>query len=130
MEINDISMRIASDEDFAQHHPASRPRRVVWLDSLPLPMRTDEFIFSFHDKRTTPRLRLFNRIAETLLNVYIGAHTESRRVSLLSFFDMAQSVMDAGSPDDAHLIGYAPALDAMADALITTLCEDFDPRQP
>ena len=103
------------------------PHRVVWIDSMPLPLRTDEHIFSFRDKRTTPRLTLFNRIADSLLNVYLGAHRQSRRVSLLSFFDMAQSVMDAGSPDDAHLIGYTPALDAMIDALMTTLCEDFEP---
>ena len=110
-----------------QQHQPFLPHRVVWIDSMPLPLRTDEHIFAFNDKRTTPRIRLFNRIADSLLNVYLGAHRQSRRVSLLSFFDMAQSVMDAGSPDDAHLIGYTPALDAMIDALMTTLCEDFEP---
>jgi hypothetical protein len=43
------------------------PRQpVVWMESLPMPMRNDRVIHSFNDGRSSQRLRLFNDVAEEL----------------------------------------------------------------
>jgi hypothetical protein len=121
--VSDYALLLAAElEQLAVNDTAGdRPKRVVWTDTMPLVVRTDHHIFSFRDKRTTPRLRLFNRVANAALKTLLGAHMQTRRFSVLEMFDMAQSVMEA-TPDDAHFIDYAPALDAMADMIMTTIC--------
>jgi hypothetical protein len=97
---------------------SSRPR-VIWFETQPYPIATHSGAFLARCKRTQQRTQLANAVAAGAFAYHINPQL-SKQVFFIETFEMLSAVIEA-SPDNAHLTGYFPAMDAMTNMLLAAM---------
>ena len=101
-------------------------RGVVWVETLPHPLRNDGYVWGHKDGRTLHKLALLNRIAERELRGVAGAQLQEGTPAarpLLRFlraWEVLLPMLDV-FPDQSHAEG-TPALGPVAQGLFNLLC--------
>jgi hypothetical protein len=96
------------------------------METQPFPVSTspsDRGPYSYRCKRTSQRARLFNMVASQALSVLVRVPPRIKHTTYVETFDMLSAIIEA-SADHAHLVGYLPALNALTQMVLGTLCSE------
>ena len=92
-------------------------QNVFWLGQSPIPLRTDDYVRSYADARTSSRMMLFERTAVTLSKPFV----ENGTIGYIDIFALGMTAIQ-WSFDRAHLTGVDAALDGIVDVLLLQIC--------
>jgi hypothetical protein len=95
----------------------------VWMETQPFPISTNNGIIIGHRcKRTSQRTRLYNAAAAHAIRPLASVPPGfTSTIKYLETFDMLSAILDA-STDNAHLVGFTPALNALAQMVLAAVC--------
>ena len=93
---------------------------VLWVDTLPFPIRNDLLVHKFGDWRTTHRLRLFNEAANFVLKPWLSVDPRVL-AGVVRLHDLVLPLVD-WSFDRNHLENVLPGMDASLDVVVSVLC--------
>ena len=92
------------------------PSYFIWMETPPLPVITNLYIYTVADWRTEPRLRLFNAAADRALASLVSAG----KIRILRVFEKFLPLADC-SPDSAHF-NISAAMYAVTQSFVATAC--------
>jgi len=111
-----VSGKVPVPEDFHGF------KGVIWVESQPTPRRDDQHVHNFGDWRTSPRMRLYNRVVDRELGAIRRESGLGHVLYHVPSFDLVSAVIDS-SMDHAHLTPGSEALDILSERLLAIICE-------
>jgi hypothetical protein len=95
--------------------------RLVWLDTMPFPIRNDGVIDGFADWRTTHRLALYNLAADHELSPLLR-RSGGPLLRAVTAVDVLAPLADTYT-DNAHPVGLSAALDVTVARILRAICD-------